>query len=203
MRVFIISTCAVSRHQASVTVQSQFGRSEAKTQSERLQWCEWLQRETYLKYHLQAAAHSLHVINQSCIKLTGENEAVVPMFFKGPQPIPLLIGLPVTEGCTPRYRPGNDLFGRSGTFTVAVASFQQRDTGRQISIYVKWETLDDFRLVLVSGPLWLFLLIRGKKKSGWLDEKLLWSLSAHNVHFLIVYVELNLMFVSARWSQRS
>lgn len=52
---------------------------------------------------------SRRVINQSCIELTGENEAVVPMFFKGPQPIPLSIGIPVTEGRTSCHRSGNEI----------------------------------------------------------------------------------------------
>lgn len=43
---------------------------------------------------------SLCVINQSCVELTGENEAVELVLFKGPRPIPLLIGFQVTEGHT-------------------------------------------------------------------------------------------------------
>lgn len=40
---------------------------------------------------------SLRAINQRRRQLTGENEAMGTLFFQGPQPIPLLIGFPVTE----------------------------------------------------------------------------------------------------------
>lgn len=40
---------------------------------------------------------SMCAINQRHPQLTGENEAMGTLFFKGPQPIPLLIGFPVTE----------------------------------------------------------------------------------------------------------
>lgn len=43
-------------------------------------------------------------------------------------------------------------FRRSSAFTVAVASIQQHDTGRQIGIYMKWETLDDFRFSCSGWP---------------------------------------------------
>lgn len=40
---------------------------------------------------------SMCAINQRRHQLTGENEAMGTLFFKGPQPIPLWIGFPVTE----------------------------------------------------------------------------------------------------------
>lgn len=55
-------------------------------------------------------------------------------------------------------------FLRSSAFTVGVASIQQQDSGRQISIYMKWETLDDFRSSSRGWPTLRFPI-------DWIQEK--------------------------------
>lgn len=56
-------------------------------------------REAYQRRHHVniGPSSSMCAINQRHPQLTGENEAMGTLFFKGPQPIPLLIGFPVTE----------------------------------------------------------------------------------------------------------
>lgn len=124
---------------------------------------------------------SLRVINQSCIKLTGENEAVVPMFFKGPQPIPLSIGVRVTEGRTSRHRSGNEISEWQRFYSCRglnpAAWHWEAD---QYLYEVRNSGWLPFQF-LVVGPLWLFPSIQSKKKKKKkeqrLYEKLLWSLA--------------------------
>lgn len=71
---------------------------------------------------------SPRVINQSCVELTGENEAVESVFFKGPRPIPLLIGFRVTEGHTSCHWSNNEI-SEERRITVGLASIQLHDTG--------------------------------------------------------------------------
>lgn len=107
---------------------------------------------------------SLRVINQSCIKLTGENEAVVPMFFKGPQPIPLSIGVRVTEGRTSRHRSGNEISEWQRFYSCRglnpAAWHWEAD---QYLYEVRNSGWLPFQF-LVVGPLWLFPSIQSKKK---------------------------------------
>lgn len=49
------------------------------------------------------------VINQAWTELTGENEAIESLFFKGPQAIPLLIGFQVTEDHTSCHWSSNEI----------------------------------------------------------------------------------------------